>query len=144
MLVKCPVSNNDTSFQFAGEVPNKPSIDPRFQYVEQFGLSLDEIDRLELIVNTLASDFAETPRFSIVENEAGMYNVEVVPSSYVVASDIHCLVKKYVYAEATINPDRNLVKLVVAKKVYAQFMVKFLQDYNVRIKEFSYPIDNFV
>lgn len=132
-----------SDFLFANPVKT-PSIDPSQKYLDKFNLSKDEFDRLELIVNTLASDFASTPLFSVTSQGNDQWLIEIQPSDYRTATDLHTIAQKYIDGKATINPDRNLVKLLLAKKVYAQLMVQWLQDYKVVINEFNYPIDDFI
>jgi len=132
-----------SDFLFANPVKT-PSIDPSQKYLDKFNLSKDEFDRLELIVNTLASDFASTPLFSVTSQGNDQWLIEIQPSDYRTAKDLHTIAQKYIDGKATINPDRNLVKLLLAKKVYAQLMVQWLQDYKVVINEFNYPIDDFI
>lgn len=131
-----------SDFLFANPV-KKPSVDPDQKYMDLFNLSKDEISRIELIGNTLASDDASTDRVGIAREEGGNYLVEIVPSCYAVASDLHTTIQGYVDGAATINPDRNLVKLRLAKKVYAQCLVQWLVDYKVTIHKFTYPLDFF-
>ncbi len=132
-----------SDFIFANPI-NVPSVDPDQKYMDQFKLSKDEVSRIELIGNTLASDFCSTNSVVITETEDNLWSVHVVPSMYVVADSLHNVIKQYIDGGATINPDRCLVKFLLAKKEYAQCLVQWLQDYNVTISEFSYPIDNFI
>lgn len=131
-----------SDFLFANPV-KKPTVDPDQKYMDQFNLSKDEISRIELIGNTLATDDASTDRVGIALEEGGNYLVEIVPSCYAVASDLHTVIQNHVDGKTTINPDRNLVKLQLAKKVYAQCLVQWLIDYRVTIHKFTYPLDFF-
>lgn len=132
-----------SDFLFANPV-KKPPVDPDQKYMDKFNLSKDEVSRIELIGNTLASDLCSTNSVVITETEDNLWSVHIVPSMYAVADDLHEVIKQYIDGAATINPDRCLVKFQLAKKVYAQCLVQWLQDYNVVIKEFSYPIDGFI
>lgn len=131
-----------SDFLFANPV-KKPTIDPDQKYMDQFNLSKDEISRIELIGNTLATDDASTDRVGIALEEGGNYLVEIVPSCYAVASDLHTVIQNHVDGKTTINPDRNLVKLRLAKKEYAHCLVQWLIDYRVTIHKFTYPLDFF-
>lgn len=128
-----------SDFLFANPVKT-----PRVNPLDQFDLSEDEISRIELIGNTLASDYAKTVSVNITVEENGLYLIQIVPSCFAVAIDLHNIVQQHVDGKATINPDRNLVKLHLVKKVYAQFLVQWLHDYKVNISEFFYPIDDFI
>ena len=131
-----------SDFLFANPV-KKPTIDPDQKYMDLFNLSKDEISRIELIGNALATDDASTNRVGIAREEGGNYLVEIVPSCYAVAADLHTTIQHHVDGKTTINPDRNLVKLRLAKKVYAQCLVQWLIDYRVTIHKFTYPLDFF-
>lgn len=132
-----------SDFLFANPVKT-PRVNPYQKYMDQFDLSEDEISRIELIGNTLASDYAKTVSVNITVEENGLYLIQIVPSCFAVAIDLHNIVQQHVDGKATINPDRNLVKLRLVKKVYAQFLVQWLQDYKVTIDEFFYPLDDFI
>lgn len=137
------IAFNMSDFVFANPVKT-PSIDTDQKYMDKFNLSKDEVSRIELIGNTLASDSCSTTSVVITETKDNIWSVHIVPSMYVVADSLHEVIKQYIDGAATINPDRCLVKFQLAKKVYAQCLVQWLQDYNVVIKEFSYPIDSFI
>ena len=68
-----------SDFIFANPI-NVPSVDPDQKYMDQFKLSKDEVSRIELIGNTLASDFCSTNSVVITETEDNLWSVHVVPS----------------------------------------------------------------